>query len=117
MKKKLEIGDKIARLATYSGKAVSILAVTRVTETMAFCKRKNLAGNDYEIKFPREIEERFSFTEKGAKGWSKDYYCLATDIHTKQIEESNIRYIIAKTEWSEVSIEKLTEILKILEQQ
>lgn len=116
MKKKLEIGDKIARIATYGRNAVLILTVTRVTETMAFCKRKNLAGNEYEIKFPREIEEKMLFTEKGATGYIKDYYELATDVHFKQIKTSNLRHKIDKIDLSDVSAEKLTEILKILEQ-
>lgn len=117
MKKKLEIGDKIARLATYGGKAVAILAVTRVTETLAVCKKKALVSdNEYEIKFPREVNDGACFTEKGASDWNKDYYTLAVDEHYKQIYTANIRHKIAKTEWSGVSIEKLNEILKILEQ-
>lgn len=117
MKKKLEIGDKIARLATCGGKAVAILAVARVTETLAVCKKKALFSDDeYEIKFPREVNDGACFTEKGASDWNKDYYTLAVDEHYKQIYTANIRHKMAKTEWGTVPVEKLEKIQKILEQ-
>lgn len=115
MKKRFEVGDKIARLHKHGGSAVSILTVTRVTETLAVCKKKALVSDkEYEIKFPREVNDGACFTEKGASGWNKDYYTLAVDEHYKQIYTAKIRHKIAKTEWGTVPVEKLEEIQKIL---
>lgn len=112
MKHRLKIGDKIAELDSRHV-ANSIHEVTRTTETMAFC-RVIRAVNTYELKFPREVPNEGIFTEKGDTRWQKTWYCIASEINFQQVREGNLRIKITRLDWSQVSIEKIEQILNML---
>lgn len=115
MMHKLEIGDKIAVLGN-SGNAVAIWEVSRVTDTMAFCKVAK-GVNTYELKFARQVPDGDGiFTEKGDTGWHRTWYRLAKEGDFEHIKKANKRIKISRIDWQQVSIEKIEQILQLLEQ-
>lgn len=109
MKKKLEVGDKIASLDR-SSQADSIITVTRVTPTLALCR----VTEKHELKFNRNVSADRPFREKGDNGWFKTYYSIATDAHYAQIRHKLASKRLTETKWSNFPIETLEAVLEII---
>ena len=109
MKKRLEVGDKIASLDR-SSQADSIITVTRITPTLALCR----VTEQHELKFNRDVSDDRPFREKGDNGWFKTYYSIATDAHYTQIRHKKMSKRLAETKWHNLSDKTLEAVLEII---
>lgn len=112
MKLTLEIGTKIVVLNNHH-EPDGFREITRVTETLAFAKVSR-GGNTYELKFAREVSADSIFCEKGYNSWNKSFYRLAKDGDAEIVREKTLRIKVSRVDWTQVSREKLEQILNLL---
>jgi len=110
----LEKGMNIYCLERFSNKLVKH-EISKVTKKQAVVISKyGLTGNEYEIRFDREVGDGSYFCARGSSGYSRSSYSIETEELKAKYKRQCLERLFAKIDVKTLTDKQLEEILAII---